>query len=73
MVFIALICITINTEIEGLKRKLSSKLAANSSAIQPDWQVNSQHIVLFSPLLGSTCDIEVTFGSSLEFNMEFWH
>ncbi|GAB4858235.1 Pre-mRNA cleavage factor Im subunit 2 [Ancistrocladus abbreviatus] len=26
-------------EIEGLKRKLSSKLAANSSAHQPDWQI----------------------------------
>ncbi|CAI9759236.1 unnamed protein product [Fraxinus pennsylvanica] len=25
-------------EIEGLKRKLSSKLAANSSSLQPDWQ-----------------------------------
>ncbi|XP_043716078.1 pre-mRNA cleavage factor Im 25 kDa subunit 2 isoform X2 [Telopea speciosissima] len=25
-------------EIEGLKRKLSSKLAANSTALQPDWQ-----------------------------------
>lgn len=28
-------------EIEGLKRKLSSKLAANSLALQPDWQVCS--------------------------------
>lgn len=28
-----------STEIEGLKRKLSSKLAANSPGLQPDWQV----------------------------------
>uniref|UniRef100_A0A1S3YAI1 Pre-mRNA cleavage factor Im 25 kDa subunit 2 n=1 Tax=Nicotiana tabacum TaxID=4097 RepID=A0A1S3YAI1_TOBAC len=26
-------------EIEGLKRKLSSKLAANSPGLQPDWQI----------------------------------
>ncbi|KAI3799171.1 hypothetical protein L1987_34466 [Smallanthus sonchifolius] len=28
-----------SAEIEGLKRKLSSKLAANSPGLQPDWQV----------------------------------
>jgi len=27
------------TEIEGLKRKLTSKLGANSPALVPDWQV----------------------------------
>lgn len=28
-----------SAEIEGLKRKLSSKLAANSASLQPNWQV----------------------------------
>ena len=27
-------------EVEGLKRKLTSKLAANSTGLQPDWQVS---------------------------------
>ena len=29
------------TENEGLKRKLTSKLGANSPALVPDWQVTS--------------------------------
>ncbi len=31
--------IVIFAEIEGLKRKLTSKLAPTASSIQPDWQV----------------------------------
>ncbi|KAH9325519.1 hypothetical protein KI387_005697, partial [Taxus chinensis] len=36
-------------EIEGLKRKLSSKLAANSSALQPDWQIGECVAVWWRP------------------------
>ncbi|RRT52388.1 hypothetical protein GW17_00027322 [Ensete ventricosum] len=35
----SLVCLAILTEIEGLRRKLCSKLAANSTSFQPDWQV----------------------------------
>jgi hypothetical protein len=31
--------ILVFAEIEGLKRKLTSKLAPTASSIQPDWQV----------------------------------
>lgn len=34
------LCFCENVEIEGLKRKLTSKLAPTASSIQPEWQVN---------------------------------
>ncbi|RVW81206.1 Pre-mRNA cleavage factor Im 25 kDa subunit 2 [Vitis vinifera] len=36
-------------EIEGLKRKLSSKLAANSLALQPDWQIGECVAIWWRP------------------------
>nr|GMD00645.1 pre-mRNA cleavage factor Im 25 kDa subunit 2 [Ipomoea batatas] len=36
-------------EIEGLKRKLSSKLAANSSTVQPDWQIGECVAIWWRP------------------------
>lgn len=36
-------------EIDGLKRKLSSKLAANSSTVQPDWQIGECVAVWWRP------------------------
>jgi cleavage and polyadenylation specificity factor subunit 5 len=35
-------------EIEGLKRKLTSKLAPTASSIQPDWQVVKKLNLFFS-------------------------
>ena len=55
---ISLSCFLTSAEIEGLKRKLTSKLGANSPALQPDWQVwvisccvqiYSQKLFLFLP------------------------
>ncbi|KAG6426508.1 hypothetical protein SASPL_110732 [Salvia splendens] len=37
------------TEIDGLKRKLSSKLAANSPSLQPDWQVGECVAIWWRP------------------------
>ncbi|KAK4403587.1 Pre-cleavage factor Im subunit [Sesamum angolense] len=36
-------------EIEGLKRKLSSKLAANSPSLQPDWQIGECVAIWWRP------------------------
>lgn len=36
---LSLMFILTSAEIEGLKRKLTSKLGANSPSLQPDWQV----------------------------------
>ncbi|XP_024972080.1 pre-mRNA cleavage factor Im 25 kDa subunit 2 isoform X3 [Cynara cardunculus var. scolymus] len=36
-------------EIEGLKRKLSSKLAANSTGLQPDWQIGECVAIWWRP------------------------
>ncbi|KAF3796229.1 Pre-mRNA cleavage factor Im subunit 2, partial [Nymphaea thermarum] len=36
-------------EIEGLKRKLSSKLAANSTALQPNWQIGECVAIWWRP------------------------
>ncbi|KAL6541588.1 Pre-mRNA cleavage factor Im subunit 2 [Orobanche gracilis] len=36
-------------EIDGLKRKLSSKLAANSPTLQPDWQIGECVAVWWRP------------------------
>ena len=43
------------TEIEGLKRKLTSKLGANSPALVPDWQVTS-----FLAIFTSKCELMKT-------------
>ncbi|CAL5340157.1 unnamed protein product [Camellia sinensis] len=36
-------------EIEGLKRKLSSKLGANSPSLQPNWQIGECVAIWWSP------------------------
>ncbi|KVI10125.1 Cleavage/polyadenylation specificity factor subunit 5 [Cynara cardunculus var. scolymus] len=38
-----------SAEIEGLKRKLSSKLAANSTGLQPDWQIGECVAIWWRP------------------------
>ncbi|XP_077225875.1 pre-mRNA cleavage factor Im 25 kDa subunit 2-like [Tasmannia lanceolata] len=41
-------------EIEGLKRKLSSKLAANSTSLQPDWQIGECVAIWWRPNFETT-------------------
>lgn len=64
------------TEIDGLKRKLSSKLAANSPALQPDWQVMlKERLLVLGRTFTSSCLWKCKIFSLWKLNlaMEAWY